>query len=313
MTQSAAGTPSIVTLGQINQRDRPHPAVQTLRSLLRNKPAFASAIVLIVVTLCAVASGVIAPHDPDRQTLALRLVPPAWSDGGSWSHPLGTDALGRDLLSRLIYGARVSLIVGLSAVTIQALIGVSLGLIAGFRGGRLDSIIMAVTDIQYALPVLVVAIAIMAVLGPSMRNVIIVLGITGWVYYARLVRAQVLSLREQDFVEAAQAIGVKPGRIMFRHILPNATTQIIVVGSLQVAAMIISEASLSFLGLGIPPEIPSWGVMVAEGRTYISTGWWVCAFPGAAIFLTAMSVNLLGDWLREELDPSLKASGFADQ
>ena len=308
LTESRLRPPTIENSLQAELRQRPHRAKQFLRSLLRNKPALLASVVLVVVVLCSVAPGALAPHDPQRQTLALRLVPPAWSEDGTWAHPLGTDALGRDLFSRVIHGARVSLTVGLSAVAIQGVIGVSLGLLAGFRGGRLDRTVMAITDIQYALPFLVVAIAIMAVLGASLRNVILVLGITGWVYYARLVRAQVLSLRELDFVEAAVCIGARPGRVVVRHLLPNVVTQIIVIGSLQVAAMIISEASLSFLGVGIPPEVPSWGGMVAEGRTYVSTGWWVSAFPGAAIFLTTMSVNLIGDWLREELDPSLKSA-----
>jgi peptide/nickel transport system permease protein len=265
---------------------------------------------LIVVT--AVLAPVIAPHDPKEQDITLRLHPPAWQDGGSWSFPLGNDALGRDILSRIIYGARISLIVGVSAVFIQGAIGTGLGLLAGFYGGRLDSIIMRLTDLQYALPFLVLALAVMAVLGPSLRNVILVLGLTGWVYYARIVRAEALSLRRRDFVEAAESIGATNSRLMLRHILPNVTASIIVVGSLQVARMIISEASLSFLGMGIPPTIPSWGGMVAEGRTYVATAWWVSALSGLAIFATVMSVNLVGDWLRDELDPTMRGERGGD-
>lgn len=295
-------------------RERPHPVKQYLSSLLRNKAAFVGAILLIVIAMSAVAAPWIAPHDPQDQSLVLRLTPPAWQEGGTWSHPLGTDSLGRDLLSRIIYGTRISLIVGLAAVVIQGVIGITLGVAAGFYGGRIETIIMRITDVQYALPFIVLAIAIMTVLGPSLRNVIIVLGVTGWVYYARIVRAEVLTLRQREFVEAATALGAGNLRLMTRHLMPNVITSIIVVGSLQVARMIISEASLSFLGLGVPPDVASWGGMVAEGRGYVATAWWVSGLSGAAIFVTVMAVNLVGDWLRDELDPTLKgARSIEDQ
>jgi peptide/nickel transport system permease protein len=304
-TQQGATPQTLERLSGHVLRERPHTVRVYMTSLYRNKAALIGALLLITIVVAAITAPWISPHDPQRQSLPMRLTPPAWQEGGTWTHPLGTDALGRDLLSRLIFGTRISLIVGLSAVAVQGLIGITLGLIAGYYGGRTDSIIMRLTDIQYALPFIILAIAIMAVLGPSLRNVIIVLGITGWVYYARIVRAEVLTLRRREFVEAAIAMGARSSRLMARHLLPNVVTSIIVVGSLQVARMIISEASLSFLGLGVPPNIPSWGVMVAEGRGYVATAWWVSALSGAAIFVTVMSVNLVGDWLRDQLDPTM--------
>jgi len=293
-------------LAERTARSRPSRLQATLSSLARNRVAALSAIVLFLIILAALTAQWIAPHDPTSQDITLRLHPPAWQSGGSWSNPLGTDSLGRDMLSRIIYGARISLLVGFSAVVIQGLIGVGLGLTAGYYGGRVDSIIMRITDIQYALPFIVLALAVMAVLGPSLRNVILVLGVTGWVYYARVVRAEVLSISRLEYVEAARAVGAPGSRIMLRHVLPNATASIIVIASLQVARMIISEASLSFLGMGIPPTVPSWGGMVADGRSYIATAWWVSAFAGLAIFLTVMTVNVVGDWLRDLLDPTTK-------
>lgn len=307
MTVTKSAVQSTV-LSEHALRPRPSRLHSYSRSLWRNKTALLGLIVLLIVVVAAITAPIISPYDPGKQDITMRLTPPAWQDGGASSHLLGTDALGRDMLSRIIYGSRISLLVGLSAVIVQGLIGVTLGLIAGYYGGRVDSVIMRVTDLQYALPFLVLAVAVMAVLGPSLRNVILVLGITGWVYYARIVRAEVLALRGREFIEAAESIGATSRRLMLRHILPNVMTSIIVVGSLQVARMIISEASLSFLGLGVPPSIPTWGGMVAEGRTYVATSWWVAGLAGAAIFITVMAVNLVGDWLRDELDPTLKGA-----
>lgn len=285
-------------------RARPSRRSAYISTLWHNKPALVSVLFIFLVIACAIFAPWIAPYDPEKQNLLMRLKPPAWQDGGSWSNPFGNDALGRDVLSRVIYGARISLVVGICAVIVQGILGVSLGLLAGYYGGRVETIIMRVTDIQYALPFLVLAMAVMTVLGPSLRNVILVLGLTGWVYYARVVRAEVLALRQREFVEAARAIGVGGGRMVLRHLLPNVTASIIVIASLQVARMIISEASLSFLGLGVPPSIPSWGSMVSEGRDYVATAWWITAIPGAAIFLTVMAVNLAGDWLSDVFDPT---------
>lgn len=303
----AAVKPAERTLAMLPEwqaRAEPSLWVSYVRSVWRDKFTLVAYLFIFLIAGCALTAQWISPHDPAAQDLMVRLRPPLWLDRGLAEYPLGTDALGRDILSRIIYGTRISLIVGFSAVAVQGLIGVSMGLVAGFYGGKVDSIIMRVADLQYALPFLVLAIAVMAVLGPSLRNVILVLGITGWVYYARIVRAEVLALREREFVEAARAIGVSNARIILRHILPNAATSIIVIGSLQVARMIISEASLSFLGLGVPPSIPSWGSMVAEGRNYVATAWWVSAMPGVAILATVMAVNVIGDHLRDELDPS---------
>ena len=304
-TKSIAKVQPLLGHARLRRRDR---VWVYAGSLLKNKAALVGVIALFIVVVCAIAAPWIAPHDPTSQDLSLRLHPPAWQDGGSWSYPLGNDALGRDVLSRIIYGARVSLLVGFGAVVVQGVIGISLGLIAGFFGGKIDSIIMRVTDLQYALPFLVLALAVMAVLGQSLRNVILVLGITGWVYYARLVRAEVLTVRRHDYIEAATAIGATNLRLIVKHILPNVTASIIVVASLEVARMIIAEASLSFLGMGVPPSIPSWGGMVSDGRGYVATAWWVAAFSGMAIFLTVTSVNLVGDWLRDELDPTMKGN-----
>jgi len=278
--------------------------VRWLRLLARNYTGIAGLLLVMPIAVTALLPQLVAPSSPVAQDLEGTLRPPLWSAGGTRAHLLGTDHLGRDILSRVIYGARVSLLVGFAAVFVQGILGSLLGLVAGYYGGRLDRVIMRLADIQLAIPSLVLALAIVAVLGPSLRNLIIVLGITGWVVYCRVVRAQVLSIREQDFVEAARALGAPDRRILAAHVLPNATNAIVVIATLEVARMIIAEASLSFLGLGIQPPTPSWGGMVAEGRSYMTLAWWISAFPGLAIFLTALGINLLGDWVRDRLDPT---------
>ena len=209
-------------------------------------------------------------------------------------------------MSRLLYGARVSLLVGFAAVLVAGAVGVALGLVAGYYGGRLDDLLMRVGDVQLAFPVLVLAIAVLSVLGASLGNVIVVLGVTGWVTYARIARAETLSLRQRDFVEGARALGARDGAILWRHILPNVLPPITVVATFSVARTIIAEASLSFLGLGIPPPAPSWGAMLDEGRNYLTTGWWLALFPGLAILLLVLGINLVGDWLRDALDPRVE-------
>jgi peptide/nickel transport system permease protein len=209
-------------------------------------------------------------------------------------------------VSRLLYGARVSLLVGFAAVLVAGAVGVALGLVAGYYGGRLDDLLMRVGDVQLAFPVLVLAIAVLSVLGASLGNVIVVLGVTGWVTYARIARAETLSLRQRDFVEGARALGARDGAILWRHILPNVLPPITVVATFSVARTIIAEASLSFLGLGIPPPAPSWGAMLDEGRNYLTTGWWLALFPGLAILLLVLGINLVGDWLRDALDPRVE-------
>jgi peptide/nickel transport system permease protein len=228
-------------------------------------------------------------------------------DGGTRSFPLGTDTLGRDILSRVIYGARISLAVGFTAVAIAGMLGITIGLTSGYYRGRVDDVTMRLAEIQLAVPFILFAIAILAVLGPGLKNLILVLGITGWVTYARVVRGQVLSFREKEFVEAARCVGAGDLRIMFRHILPNTFASVIVIGSFAVAATILAEAALSFLGLGVPPSTPTWGGMVADGREQILTNrWWMYLFPGVAIMLTVLAINAVGDWLRDYLDPRLR-------
>jgi len=222
---------------------------------------------------------------------------------GSPDFVLGTDSLGRDVLSRLLFGARISLIVGLCAVAVQGSIGTLLGLLAGYFQGAADVAIMRLADVQLSIPPLVLAIGVIAVLGPSLVNVILILGITGWPYYGRLVRGEVLSVRERDFVLSARAVGCPARLILWRHILPNVSTSLIVAATFAVPLMIVQEAALSFLGLGVPPSIPTWGAMVADGRDFLSTAWWIATLPGLAIFVTVVGINLLGDCLRDALDP----------
>jgi len=259
---------------------------------------------LVCLAVCtAVAAPLIAPADPENQDITEMTLPPMWMAGGSARHVLGTDSLGRDILSRIVFGSRVSLLVGLTAVCVQGTIGILLGLVAGYYGGKAEAIIMRIADIQLGVPTLILALSVMAVLGSSLQNVILVLGVTGWVMWGRVVRAEVLTIREKEYTEAARALGASNLRQIFRHVLPNVRATMIVVGTLEIPRMIISEASLSFLGFGVPPSIPTWGSMVTDGRDYISTAPWIAAFPGVAIALTVLGINLFGDWLREFLDP----------
>jgi peptide/nickel transport system permease protein len=263
-------------------------------------------LILLGLIATALLSPYIVPHNPIRERLIDRLLPPAWAEDGEWRYVLGTDHLGRDLVSRIIYGSRVSLVVGFAAVAIGGALGVALGVAAGFLGGRTDEIIMAVADMQLAFPTILLAIAIIAVLGPSFINLVMVIGISGWVTYARIARGQVLSLREKEFVEAIRAQGGSQWRIVWRHILPNILPALIVVATLDLARTIILESTLSFLGLGIQPPTPSWGGMLSDGREYLLSAWWIATFPGAALMLTALSFNRLGDWIRDVTDPRLR-------
>jgi peptide/nickel transport system permease protein len=261
-------------------------------------------VVLLTALLFVTLAPFIAPMDPADQELAARLIPPfGSSDRGV--HLAGTDPLGRDIASRIIWGARVSMLVGFAAVFVAGSIGVLLGLIAGYRGGRWSTLIMRVADVQLTIPFMVFALALVAAVGPSLLNLILVLGATGWVVYARVVRAETLSLREREFVLAARAVGVRGADIVRRHILPNAASSIIVLISIQVARMMLFEASLSFLGVGVPPPTPTWGSMIADGRGYLGVAWWVSTVPGLALFVTVLGVTLLGDRVRDILDPRL--------
>lgn len=266
----------------------------------------------IVLLILVVSLGVFAPWitdaDPGAIDIGNRLLPPGATTQDGRVHLLGTDGLGRDVLARLAYGARISLLVGFSAVFIAGTAGIILGVIAGYFRGVADTLIMRLAEIQLAFPFILLAITVMAVLGPGLAKVIAVLGFDGWVQYGRIVRGQVLSLREKDFVESARATGVPPFRLITRHILPNAWAPVIVIATFYLASTIIAEASLSFLGLGVPPEVPTWGSMLAEGREYIELAPWVVTFPGLCLALTVLGFNLLGDWLRDYLDPRLRSN-----
>lgn len=274
-----------------------------LRALLHNRLAIPAFGVLLVIILLAVFAPLIAPHDPNAQDLLRRLLPPAWSADGTIAHPLGTDQLGRDLLSRLIFGSRVSLAVGLVAAAISGVIGAVVGLLAGFLGGWFDRILMRLADVQLAFPSILLALAIVGFLGSSLWNVILILGVTGWVAYARVIRSEVLSLRERDFVVEARAIGVRPLTIMRRHLLPNVTAPLLTIGTLQVGSVILAEAALSFLGLGVPPQTVTWGAMLSDGQLYLGTSWWIAVFPGLALTVTVLAINISGDVLRDIADP----------
>ena len=262
-------------------------------------------IMVVAVIVSAIFAPLLAPHDPIFQDVEKRLLPPIGQTGADPSYLLGTDHLGRDIVSRLIYGARISIVVSVSAVAFSALLGTVIGLLSGFYGGNVDNIFMRIADVQLAFPFILLAIAIIAVLGPSLRNIIIVMGITGWVIYARVVRAEVLSLREKEFITSVRALGGSNGRIIFNHLLPNVIPPIIVIITLEMARMIIMEAALSFLGLGIQPPTATWGGMLADGRVYLATSWWLATFPGLVIMLVVLGINLLGNWLRDILDPRL--------
>jgi len=271
---------------------------------MRRDPVFwLSAAALGLILLAAVFAERLAPYGPYEQDILKRLQPP-----GIPGHVLGTDEVGRDILSRLIHGARISLLIGVIAVGVSCPLGVLVGLVAGYAGRRTDDVLMHVTDIQLAIPTILLAIAVVAVLGPGLPNVIITLSVTGWTLYARLVRGQTMTVKTRDFVQAARASGAGDTRIVLRHVLPNVFSPVIVVAVFAVANMIVLEATLSFLGLGVPPSVVTWGRMLNGGRLYLSTAWWLTAFPGLAIFVTVLAVNLLGDHLRDWLDPRLRGS-----
>jgi len=275
-----------------------------LRKLARDPAAVIGAVIVAIVVVCAVFAPLITRVDPNAQDLTSTLVPPMWIAGGVHAHPLGTDNLGRDLLTRIIWGARVSAIVGISVVAIGGTIGVTAGLLAGYRRGWVDAVIARITDVQLAFPLVLLAVAIVAVVGPGLWTVIAAIGLTSWVQYVRVVRAETLSLREREFVLAAQAAGATTTRVIGRHLLPNVASAAIVLGTFEIARAIVLESSLSFLGLGVPPTTPSWGGMLADGRQYLDTAWWTALFPGLAIMTAVMGVNLLGDGLRDALDPA---------
>ncbi len=272
-------------------------------------PRDAWSIGFIAIVLCFVLAALfapwLAPHDPTQGSLLRRLQPPAWMEDGALSFPLGCDALGRDILSRLLFGARVSLLVGVAVAGIAACIGTALGLLAGYLGGAVDAVISRVADVLLGFPLLIFAIGLMGMLGPGLGNIVFALACKEWIITCRLVRGQVLEARAQEYVEAAVAIGASPLHVMGREILPNVLSPVIVVATLRMATIIVVESTLSFLGIGIQPPTPAWGSMIAEGRAYLLDAWWVSNMPGLAIFVLVLSVNMAGQGLRDAFDPSL--------
>lgn len=277
-----------------------------LTRLMNGRAIFGGSLVALAL-IVAIFAPYLAPHDPEYADITLRLKPPAWESGGTSTNILGTDALGRDLLSRIVYGARISLTISLTAVILAGTIGVTLGLVAGYFGGIVDLIIMRMVDIMFAFPFLLLAITWMAIFSPGERNVVAVLVLTGWATFARLARGQVLSMKQREYVVAAKVLGASNERMIRRHVLPNLVPTIIVIGTMTLAQFILAEAALSFLGLGVPPQTATWGGLVNEGRDYITQAWWIETFPGIAIVLTVSGIGLLGDWMRDVLDPRLRS------
>lgn len=271
-------------------------------ALARRLPLL-SITVIAVALLAAILAPWIAPCDPTAVDLLRRFAPPVWMDGGTSSHLLGSDDLGRDVLSRLIWGARVSMLVAISCVVSDAILGTVIGIAAGYMGGRVDSVLMRIADILLALPYLLIALVVVSVVGASLVNVILIIVVLRWAALSRIVRGEAMMLKQREFVSLAKVAGMKPARIMWRHILPNVMNSVVVVSTLGVGAVILFESVLSFLGVGVPPPSPSWGGMVADGRNYLTSAWWVSLFPGLVITAVCLAANLCGDWLREVLDP----------
>ena len=287
---------------------RAEPVVRPVRwrlAVLRRAPVVPLGIIIMLV-LTALLADVLTPYSPVNISLPDRLRPPFWEQGGSLAHPLGTDPMGRDLLTRLIYGARISLLVGFLALLVGGGVGAALGLSAGYAGGRLDAFLMRVTDTTLSFPIILFAILLVVILGGSLLTVVFAVALVLWARFARVIRGEVLSIRERDFVAQARIAGSSSVRIMRVHLFPNVLNTLVVLLSLQIGWVIIVEASLSFLGAGVPPPTPTWGSMIAEGRDYIASAWWVSFFPGLAILVTVLAFNLFGDWLRDALDPTMR-------
>ena len=279
----------------------------------RDKAGFAGIVLIATLLFMAFAAPLLAPHDPTAQDLRARLSPPAWMEKGSMDHLLGTDHLGRDILSRVIYGSRVSLMVGASVVLLAGTFGVLMGLLAGYMGGRVDSFVMRWIDTQVAFPGLLLILIILSVIGPSMFTVIVVLSVNGWMVYGRMTRGAVLAVRQTEYVEAAEIVGCHSWRVIFKHILPNLTSPLLTLAILEFARIVLAEAALSFLGLGIQPPATSWGLDVANGKNYIFRAWWLVTMPGIAISITVLAVNLLASWMRVLSDPQEREKQFARQ
>jgi peptide/nickel transport system permease protein len=274
-------------------------------AILKRLP-FVPSFILFAFIVLAIFADVIAPHNPYETSLRTRFRPPVWEEGGGWDHPLGTDHLGRDVMTRVIYGARISLAAGVLTVLLAGFVGAAIGLLSGFHGGRMDAVLMRAADSILAFPIILFAMILAVTMGPSFFNVITAIAIVLWARYARVVRGEVLSLKERDFVAQARITGCSALRIIVVHLFPNTLNTLIVLLTLQIGYVILVEASLSFLGAGIPPPTPAWGSMVSEGRDYITRAWWVSFFPGGAIMAIVLSLNLLGDWVRDTLDPKLR-------
>lgn len=277
-----------------------------MRRARRSRLASAGTVIVGLVIVAALMAPLLATTDPIEQDLTVALQPPFWMEHGSLQHPLGTDHLGRDVYSRVVYGARISLTISVLAALLGAAVGVAAGLVAGYHGGRADSVIMRIVDLNLAFPLILLALAVVALLGANLRNLVIVMAVTTWMIYARVVRGLCLTLRERDFVQAARALGARDVRIIVRHILPNVAAPVLVIWTLEVARVILMESALSFLGLGVPPPTPTWGRMLAEGRDYLTVAGWIAIFPGLAIMVTVLGINFLGDGLRDLLDPRLR-------
>lgn len=296
---------AVQTLEQIGRRllglERHGVAVRRVRQL----PVI-PLIILAFMIFAAIFAPFLTPHSTTEPSLPNRLTPPAWDSEGTWTYPLGTDALGRDMVTRLMYGGRISLAVAALTVLLGGGIGATIGLVSGYFGGKMDNILMRFTDATLAFPIILFGILLVVTLGGNMYNVVIAIAVILWARIARVIRGEVLSIKARDFVVRAQVVGCSTLRILLVHIFPNTFNTLMVLLTLQVGWVIIVEASLSFLGAGIPPPTPSWGGMVASGREYVDTAWWVSLFPGIAIMLTVVSFNLIGDWLRDSLDPKLR-------
>jgi peptide/nickel transport system permease protein len=274
----------------------------------RDLPWFAG-VILAALVFTAIFAAYLAPQSPTAGDISAKLIPPVWMERGNWEHPLGTDRFGRDVLSRVIYGSRISLVVSLIAIGVAGTFGTALGLISGYRGGLTDVLLMRLTDIALSLPIILIAVVMVAVTEPSFRNVVIVIALLLWPRFARQIRGETLAVKEQDFVALAVVAGRSSAWIISRHIFPNVVPTLLVVATLQVGYVILLEGTLSFLGVGVPPPSPAWGLMIADGRGFLATAWWISLFPGLAMLLTVLAVNLMGDWLRDHLDPKLRQLG----
>ena len=303
MATSSSASPAVAVAARAQPERRPSVYWEAFQGLRRDPVAMAALAILLIVAFLALAGPVVAPYDPNAQSLSTRLRPPVWSDRGSAANLLGTDQLGRDMLSRIIYGARVSAIIGLAVVCLGAIAGVTLGLVAGFFGGKIEKVIVSVIDTVLSFPGLLLSLTVVAVFGANMTTLILALSLRAWVVYARIVRGQTLILKQVQFIEAARSLGIPTGPILARHLLPNLLPSILTIAVLELARVVLSESSLSFLGLGIQSPSISWGLMLAEGRRYMSTANWLVTTPGIAIAITVLSVNVLASYIRRLLDP----------